>query len=983
MASFTAIDKEKIDLLLKKALGFRYTTSSLIPGQENFQTSFILNEQIFSKKLPTETSLSYNGVADGTHTQTGGQIASSYPMSVPSGFTHIKKYTNVRMTVIPGTDNRAWEPFSVTSGNDANILKTKLTQSILGNAKFKFLLSVNGVTVNPYNSQYTPVINNGILIFFGGTVPSSSTTVFFTELYVYDGEFGAAVEINETDLPWAEFFISTSTEVFKLSAAPGNTTYNIIQSWKDPNYNSSITGISINQAAANGFYNSFTLSTTGPYKISTNFSISVRWMNSAGDEVPCVFTVAILFGTPSGNSGFLSASETGDNSIGKYISNGNVVNGSLDVVKYISSGTVIGLGIKLDDNFQQSFANRFGTVRGVNTNAKTIVLDTTESNLSDSYNGYSITINNEVKKITDYIVTIINGVTTRNAILNSNFTTTPTTGTSTYKLSLPSDTYFSFNILKSAFAAHFIRGVPGPTGAAGDAGASGSDGTSYSSSITNIIKESYPNTVTTTKYFTLADLNTNPVITKQTLLFKWNKNNSNGTFFKEIHGEIMLVTYHKTTGKYNYYIEEFLLTHTANGSVNLEKFQVKVKYSPDVNTAINDGEFSFLLSNSYSNTEGGLLLTVKSSFLTETAIRIAIENHNGNADITWGDDSLLNIPSGYSSNGKLLFTSSATLSKYIGGFLSFPVHFTSERSNADIYFSVVDTAPDNSKSVEQTNYTVAYSAADVVSTAVKKSVKFPSGEIAVSVQTAPSVYFIVTPATNSASLTSTVSILSQNSPGSLISPPAITIDGNLTQTKTLDSTNTVVFDLSYSNSLNDVVAIYKLTLNLMSFTKVNFFLASSVNSTSGTWSSADNGTYPGNTSGGHAVTVTGGSGNGMSIQISFDNFANPIINNIANQGTGYKNGDVIIITKTVGAATSTVQMVLGKTMEGIIEYYFVLYNNTISTYKQFDLNSLNFTIPLPVYSSSNDNLTIDLSNYATNTMSLNATITFDKYVGMT
>ena len=126
MASFTTIDKEKIDLLLKKALGFRYTTSSLIPGQENFQTSFILNEQIFSKKLPTETSLSYNGVADGTHTQTGGQIASSYPMSVPSGFTHIKKYTNVRMTVIPGTDNRAWEPFSVTSGNDANILKTKL-----------------------------------------------------------------------------------------------------------------------------------------------------------------------------------------------------------------------------------------------------------------------------------------------------------------------------------------------------------------------------------------------------------------------------------------------------------------------------------------------------------------------------------------------------------------------------------------------------------------------------------------------------------------------------------------------------------------------------------------------------------------------------------------------------------------------------------------------------------------------------------------
>ena len=982
MTSFTAIDKEKIDLLLKKALGFRYTTSSLIPGQENFQTSFILNEQIFSKKLPIENALSYNGIADTTYTQTGGQIASSYPMSVPSGFTHIKKYTNVRMTVVPGTENRAWEPFTVTSGTDADILKTKATQSIIGNAKFKFLLSVDGVTVNPYNSQYSPVVNNGILIFFGSTVPSASSSVFFTELYIYDGEFGAAVEVNETDLPWAEFFINTSTEVFKLAAAPGNTSYNIIQKWIDPNYNSTITGISINNAATSGFYNSFTLSTTGPYKISTNFSISVRWMNSAGDEVPCVFTVAILFGTTSGGSTFLSASETGDNSIGKYISNGNVISGSLDVVKYISSGTVIGLGIKLDNDFQQSFSNRFGTVRGLNTDTNTVVLDSTESNLSDAYNGYSLTINNEVRQITDYIVTIINGVTTRNAILNSNFTTAPTVGTSTYRLSLPSDTYFSFNILKASYSAHFIRGVPGPTGATGDAGADGAAGTSYSSSISEIIASSYPNTVTTTKYYTVANLTTNPVTTLQTLLFKWNKNNSNGTFFKEIHGEIMIVTYNNVGAHYNYYIEEFLLTHTANGSVNLEKFQVKTKFSPNVTTAINNGEFSFLLSNSYSSTEGGLLLTVKSSFLTEAAVRIAIENHNGNADITWGDDALLTIPSGYSSNGRLLFTSSSTLSKYIGGFLSFPIHFTTERVNADVYFSVVDTAPDTTKSVEQTNYSVAYSSADVVSTAVKKSVRFPSGDISVSVQTTPSVYFIVTPETNSASLTSTVSILSQNSPGSLISPPAITVDGSLTQTKTLDSTNTLVFNLAYSNTLNDTIAIYKLTLNLMAFTKIGFFLASSVNTTSGTWTNADNGTYPGNTAAGHAVTVTGGTGTGMSVQISFDNFANPIINNITNQGSGYSVGDVITITKTVGVATSTVQMVLGKTMEGIIEYYFVLYNNTISSYKQFDLNSLNFTIPLPVYNSTANTLTVDLSNYASNTMSLNATVTFDKYVGM-
>ena len=168
----------------------------------------------------------------------------------------------------------------------------------------------------------------------------------------------------------------------------------------------------------------------------------------------------------------------------------------------------------------------------------------------------------------------------------------------------------------------------------------------------------------------------------------------------------------------------------------------------------------------------------------------------------------------------------------------------------------------------------------------------------------------------------------------------------------------------------------------MAFTKIGFFLASSVNTTSGTWTNADNGTYPGNTAAGHSVTVTGGTGTGMSVQISFDNFANPIINNIANQGTGYTVGDVITITKTVGTTTSTVQMILGKTMEGIIEYYFVLYNNTISSYKQFDLNSLNFTIPLPVYNNTANTLTVDLSNYASNSMSLNAIVSFDKYVGM-
>ena len=62
--------------------------------------------------------------------------------------------------------------------------------------------------------------------------------------------------------------------------------------------------------------------------------------------------------------------------------------------------------------------------------------------------------------------------------------------------------------------------------------------------------------------------------------------------------------------------------------------------------------------------------------------------------------------------------------------------------------------------------------------------------------------------------------------------------------------------MTYSNSLNDIVSIYKVTLNLMAFTKVGFFLASSVTTASGTWTNADNGTYPGNTPAGNPASWT-------------------------------------------------------------------------------------------------------------------------------
>ena len=51
--SFGQSEKDKLDLLYKKSLGFQFTDSDLSPAQQNLTNYYINNSLIFSDSIPT------------------------------------------------------------------------------------------------------------------------------------------------------------------------------------------------------------------------------------------------------------------------------------------------------------------------------------------------------------------------------------------------------------------------------------------------------------------------------------------------------------------------------------------------------------------------------------------------------------------------------------------------------------------------------------------------------------------------------------------------------------------------------------------------------------------------------------------------------------------------------------------------------------------------------------------------------------------
>ena len=103
-------NNEVLDLLLKKTLGSAYTSADLVSGQETPVLPKIQNSQIFTNRI-TDANAS-NFTWSSTSNVTGGGTVSYLDVVTgeTSTFQYIKKYEAIPMSVVAGTNNRAWKP---------------------------------------------------------------------------------------------------------------------------------------------------------------------------------------------------------------------------------------------------------------------------------------------------------------------------------------------------------------------------------------------------------------------------------------------------------------------------------------------------------------------------------------------------------------------------------------------------------------------------------------------------------------------------------------------------------------------------------------------------------------------------------------------------------------------------------------------------------------------------------------------------------
>ena len=105
---------ELLDLLLKQVLGTRYTSSSLVFGQELPAMSNYHVNTIFSKQLTdlTDTDANFEW-SDSINVSGGGTykiLNRIYGETNETKFTYIRRYEDIPMSAIPGTNGRGWHP---------------------------------------------------------------------------------------------------------------------------------------------------------------------------------------------------------------------------------------------------------------------------------------------------------------------------------------------------------------------------------------------------------------------------------------------------------------------------------------------------------------------------------------------------------------------------------------------------------------------------------------------------------------------------------------------------------------------------------------------------------------------------------------------------------------------------------------------------------------------------------------------------------
>jgi len=189
-------NNEVLDLLLKKTLGSSYTSSDLVSGQETPVLPKIQNSQIFTNRITDKNSSNFTWSSSSNVTGGGTVKYLDVVTGETATFQYIKKYEAIPMSVVAGTDYRAWKP-------TASGMQEKFQNVILGKPNFSFSITTditNYETIYSTNSGYKPVINNGILVFFGNSVPSSTTVISMREVFVYEGAFGTTTGMLITDM---------------------------------------------------------------------------------------------------------------------------------------------------------------------------------------------------------------------------------------------------------------------------------------------------------------------------------------------------------------------------------------------------------------------------------------------------------------------------------------------------------------------------------------------------------------------------------------------------------------------------------------------------------------------------------------------------------------------------------------------------------------------------------------------------------------
>ena len=223
--SFNQSNKDKLDLLFKKTLGFQFRDSDLQPAQENLVNNYINNNLIYSQSIPTvDETLELSSEKFDTN------VTLIYKTIItPSNYSHIKKYynltlTNVVNTIEPGTGG-SWLP----NTDEQKKLLTKFIFNLGSNANLGCLIEINNQSpIKLDDTAYSPIINGGVLIFLGnpGDEIKSNSTIIIKEFFIYDGEFGLNNlnnnKILAIDASFTNLDVSGNTNLQKLLAFDGS-----------------------------------------------------------------------------------------------------------------------------------------------------------------------------------------------------------------------------------------------------------------------------------------------------------------------------------------------------------------------------------------------------------------------------------------------------------------------------------------------------------------------------------------------------------------------------------------------------------------------------------------------------------------------------------------------------------------------------------------------------------------------------------------